>query len=92
MHSGRIVFSQSMDDLPHIDGRPATYRWKTCHILWFSACRNCLQTEPRTCGFTKSISEHFYPPPPCQGRPYFLLTGGTVRLLTGLAKIATTAA
>ena len=52
---------------------------KATTYCWFSACGNCLQTKRRTCGFTKSIPEHFYPPP-CQGRPYSsLLTGGTVR-------------
>ena len=64
MHSGRIVFSQSMDDLPH--------------IVVFGLPK-LLANRTRTCGFTKSIPEHFYPPPPCQGRPYFLLTGGTAR-------------
>ena len=64
MHSGRIVFSQSMEDLPH--------------IVVFGLPK-LLANRTRTCGFTKSIPEHFYPPPPCQGRPYFLLTGGTAR-------------
>ena len=47
MHSGRIVFSQSMDDLPH--------------IVVFGLPK-LLANRTRTCGFTKSIPEHFYPP------------------------------
>ena len=65
MHSGRIVFSQSMDDLPH--------------IVVFGLAKLLANRTPETCGFTKSIPEHFYPPLPCQDRPYFLLTGGTAR-------------
>ena len=48
MHSGRIVFSQSMDDLPH--------------IVVFGLPK-LLANRTRRCDFTKSIPEHFYPPP-----------------------------
>ena len=61
MHSGRIVFSQSMDDLPH--------------IVVFGLSK-LLANRTRTCGFTKSIPEHFYPPPALPGPPVLPVDGG----------------
>ena len=76
MHSGRIVFSQSMEDLPHI-------------VVF--GLRNCLQTEPGH-AVSQSRSMNTFTPPHLPGPPVLPVDGGNRVPFDRPCEIAPTAA